>query len=69
MILAGKFKKALSTRGGEDVRHIKINEPQNIKFTGNAIGTNLKSSKVIFKVLKIKIIFKCLKDNSKQNLF
>ena len=41
MILAGKFKKALSTRGGEDVRHIKINEPQNIKFTGNAIGTNL----------------------------
>ena len=37
--LAGKFKKALSTRGGEESRHIKINEPQLIKYTGNAIGT------------------------------
>ena len=62
MILAGKFKKALSTRGGEDVRHIKINEPQNIKFTGNAIGTCLF-------LKKTKIIFKCFEENSKQNLF
>lgn len=36
---AGQFKKALSTRGGDDVRHIKINEPQTVKYTGNAIAT------------------------------
>ena len=38
LFIAGQFKKALSTRGGDDVRHIKINEPQTVKYTGNAIG-------------------------------
>jgi phospholipid-transporting ATPase len=32
-------KRVVSTRGGEDSRHVKINSQQNIKYVSNAIAT------------------------------